>query len=391
MNKFFHLFHALSKAAKESGRSVAALLYEIIALRFSVGRIGASEYFEFRLHLTDMPFAAKARFGGFRLQAALEEMLVDDYSKFLSIDKLTMYALLKGYGLPIPEIRASFGRRAPAGTLPSLMSTAELVAFLAVPENLPVYAKPAFGSYGRGNLLIERRIGESYRLGNGTMASGDELAAMMPSIGGLGWLLQEPLESHHDITALCGRKISGVRVHTFLATTGPVITKVVWKINVGDQDSDNFRDGQSGNMAAAIDAETGIVHRVINGIGSSQTVVEFGVASSENGNGVRYLGFQLPCWQEVRKLALNAALAFPGYINPGWDIAICADGPRILEVNYFGDVDFPQHSHRQGYLDPEYMALLEGVGLAPYLGNADRSKKCPVNGRSGERKCHWPW
>ena len=137
---------------------------------------------------------------------------------------------------------------------------------------------------------------------------------------------------------------------------------------------------------------TGVVERVINGIGFSQSTTDQGTPSGSLDKARKFVGFQLPYWDEVRNLALNAALALPGYINPGWDIAICADGPRILEVNYFGDLDFPQHSHRTGYMDDALIRLLQDRQLAQYLDfGADQQHKCRNNGRIGARKCHWLW
>jgi hypothetical protein len=392
MRRLLELASSFRNAAHLSRRSVAEILVESLRLRFSSKRLGFAEYFEFRLFDQDLTFSEKTQFCGYKIQNVLEELLVDDYSKILSIDKLTMYALFKGLGLPIPELHAVYGRRAPVAFCRSLDTHDQLIEYLNTPGNLPIYLKPAFGSYGRGNVLIEHTVGDVFRLGDCSVVSPDELSSLLPNPSGLGWLLQEPLESHPDIAALCGRKISSVRVHTFLTHEGPTITKVVWKINVGNQDSDNFRDGQSGNMASAVNPTTGVIERVINGIGFSQS---FTSQSSPNHSMVsanKFCNFQLPYWNEVRSLALEAALALPGYINPGWDIAICPDGPRILEVNYFGDLDFPQHSHRQGYLDQTFITLMQDSKLAPYLNpRSNQRRKCSNNGRIGDRKCHWPW
>ena len=392
MRRLVELMSSFKKAARLSRRSIPELLVESLRLRLSGRQLGLAEYFEFRLFQNDLTFTEKAQFGGYKSQAMLEELLVDDYSKILSIDKVTMYALFKGLGLPIPEVHGIYGRKVPVGFCRSLDTPGELADYLRLPGSLPVYMKPAYGSYGRGNLLIEGATAEGFVLGDRSIVAPEALAGMLPNPAGLGWLLQEPLESHIDIAACCGKKISGVRVHTFLTSHGPVITKVVWRINVGNQDSDNFRDGQSGNMAAAVDPVTGVVERVINGIGFGQTVADQAAMIDQNSLASRYCGFQLPCWDEVKKLALDAALALPGYINPGWDIAICTDGPRILEVNYFGDLDFPQHSHRIGYLDLSLMVLLQDRQLAQHVDQRPNNRmKCKNNGRTGSRKCHWPW
>jgi hypothetical protein len=50
-------------------------------------------------------------------------------------------------------------------------------------------------------------------------------------------------------------------------------------------------------------------------------------------------GFHVPHWNDVKALVCEAHKAFPGYVCPGWDVAICKDGPKILEVNFFGDIE----------------------------------------------------
>jgi hypothetical protein len=153
-----------TQAAGESGRSLATLVVEALKLRASPTRLGLSEYIDFKLYLDDLTFSEKASFGGLRTQGLLEEILIDDYSKFLSLDKVTMYALLRGHGIPIPEVRAIYRSSRPA-SVRSLGSAEELEEYLKSPGCLPVYIKRAFGAYGRGNLLVQRIRWQQRHLG----------------------------------------------------------------------------------------------------------------------------------------------------------------------------------------------------------------------------------
>ena len=107
---------------------------------------------------------------------------------------------------------------------------------------------------------------------------------------------------------------------------------------------------------------------------------------------MKLVGFQVPYWNEIRSLVCDAHLVFPGYLCQGWDIAICEDGPKILEVNEVGDIDLSQHAYRRGFLDDDFLILMRGRGLERLLsrtaGHWQRGKK---NGRLGKRKRHWPW
>ena len=386
MKMLKQLISEFSKASEQSNRSVGSLLIELIRLRFGLGRIGASEYLDFRLHMNDLTFEEKSAFGGYRAEAILEEILIDDYARFISLDKITMYALLAGYGLPFPKIHAIYGSKRPSSIL-CLDSPQALAAYLENPASLPVYAKPSFGAYGRGNVLISRLQDGALILGDGSKVELHTFCQSLEDRGGLGWILQEPLTAESHIAELCGEKISGVRVHSFMSGDGPVLTKAIWKINVGTEDSDNFRDGESGNLAGALDIQTGTVIRVVSGLGLTQLV-----NLAHPTTGAQLAGFTVPYWSEIKSLVRDAHLAFPGFICPGWDIAICEDGPKILEVNYFGDIDLPQRAYNLGFMDEAFMSLMRSRKLDQLLyggsGDKQRSEK---NGRFGRRKHHWKW
>lgn len=376
----------LSQAAKEADRSVASIALEAARLRLSVGRLGVSEYLNFHLHRREIPLTAKRAFIGWRTQLVLEQILVDDYSRFASLDKLTMYCLFNGYGLATPQLHGAYRSPCP-GTIRRFASPAELAAHLREPGALPTYIKPAFGSYGRGNTLVVERRGESLVLGDGSSIAVEEFCKSLDSHRALGWILQEPLSSHPQIAELCGGKISGVRAHTFLTPEGPVITKAIWKINAGNADSDNFCHGASGNMLGAIDVATGEITRVVSGSGANQRV-----NMAHPATGRTLVGFRLPQWEQIKQLLHEAQLAFPGFICPGWDVAVCADGPKLLEVNFFGDIDLSQHAYASGFLDEKFLELLRRRGLDGLLNGSNRSLRRPgKNGRHARRARHWNW
>jgi hypothetical protein len=386
MRNLRRLISDFSAASKQSGRSVSSLFLELIKLRFGVGRLGASEYLDFRLHMNDLTFEQKCAFGGYRAEVILEEILIDDYARFLSLDKITMYCLLEGCGLPIPTIRAIYRSKRPSSLL-CLDSPQALAAYLETPSSLPVYVKPSFGGYGRGNTLISGSDNGSLVLGDGTIVELHRFCESLDERGGLGWILQEPLVSQSGIAKLCGDKISGVRVHSFMTNNGPSVTKAIWKVNIGTEDSDNFRDGESGNLAAALDIHTGEVTRVVSGIGLDQIV-----NVPHPRTGAQLVGFRLPYWNEIKSLVCEAHLAFPGFICPGWDIAVCEDGPRILEVNYFGDIDLPQRAYKNGFMDEPFLSLMRDRGLDHLLfGTSGSKQRSPKTGRFGRRKHHWKW
>lgn len=375
------LLQSLREASRQSGRSMVDVGAEMVRLRFGRGRLGVSEYVDFRLYESDLTPEQRQGFGGYRGQRILEELLVDDYSQMLSLDKVLMYTVMAGFGLAVPGTMALYGARWPSAA-PQLRSPDELAEFLRA--RAPAYIKPALGSYGKENVLVQAVDGREVVLGNGNRRDLDEFCHSLSSR--FGWIIQEPLRPHPAIAERCGSKISGVRVHTFMLDSGPQLFRAMWKANVGREDSDNFRHGKSGNMLGAVDLETGCITRVVSGIGPRQQV------DVPHPSGIDLKGFVLPCWAQVRQLVLDAHLAFRGYICPGWDVAICPDGPKILEVNAFGDIDLSQHAHRKGFIDEQMMALLEQRGIATLLtGSSKLKSRNRLTGRHGRRKAHWAW
>lgn len=380
------MWNELIESARECHRPVYSLVLEALKLRASVGRIGFSEYVNFGLFKEDLTFSEKKAFGGWRLQTMLEEILVDDYSRFLCLDKITMYQLMQSYNLPIPTVRAVYRSQRPQAVV-TISGPKELAEYFRTTDHLPVYMKPSFGGFGRGNKLIKKLEKNRLVFGDGSSVPLEEFCDALGDGKGFGWILQDPLVPHPLIEELCGDKISGIRVHTILMPEGPRILQAIFKINVGLNDCDNFQHGASGNMLAAINIETGLVTRVVSGMGAKQQVNPLHPKTSK-----ALVGFQIPHWDETIKLVKEAHLGFAGYLCPGWDIAICEDGPKILEVNFFGDIDLAQHANRKGFLDEGFMSFLKVRGLSHLLFHRNKPAQLSnKNNRLGSRKHHWGW
>jgi hypothetical protein len=69
-------------------------------------------------------------------------------------------------------------------------------------------------------------------------------------------------------------------------------------------------------------------------------------------------GRELPFWKEAMELAVGAHDAFSEWVVIGWDIAILADGPCLIEGNKGPDVDIIQRCGRGPIGDGRFGALL---------------------------------
>ena len=401
--KLQEIFHDLGRAAAITRRPRAQLLAEMLRLRYGRGRLGATEYFTFRLYEPERAGIDKQAFGGYRMLNVLADILIDARSSIFVQDKVSTYAVLSALGFPIPRIHAVYGSGRRVGSFRCIEAPDELIAHLKAPGSLPVYLKPAWGSYGRGNTVVRRYRDGALVLGDGSVANAREFCSALDTASfslsrqaaaaereerrPFGWILQEVLGAHREIAATCGGKISGVRIHTFLSPRGPRIHRAIWKINVGTKDSDNFHHGASGNMLAALDVEDGRAVRVVAGVGMNQRINPVHPVS-----GKPLLGFRVPDWKRVREVVLDASSNFPGLLCQGWDVAVCDDGPRLLEVNPIGDIDLSQHSHARGFIDDQFLSLMRERGLEHLLyGGRAIWQKSARTGRWGRRKLHWAW
>lgn len=376
----------LGEAKLATGRSALSMLVEWASLRAGAGKVGLSEYFDYQIYRRDLSRPEKSAFASYRVQHVLEQLLVDEYSRILSLDKLTYYLLMEGSGLPVPHTHALYAPRGRHFPRVVLRTPDELADWLAASDAYPLYLKPAYGGHGRGNLTLLGCAEGQIELVGGKRMPVRKLVESMADPAGFGWLIQEALRPHPDIARRCGERISGVRLHVFLTHSGPRFLIGVWKINSGLRDSDNFIQGRVGNLAAEIALETGAITRVVSGIGPGANLVE-----AHPVTGARLLGYTLPGWDQLHPLMHRAALVFPGFLYQAWDIALTDRGPVPLEINYFGDVDLPQFATGRGFLSPELMDCLRERGLDRLLAGRPQIDRINPNGRRGRRSAHWPF
>ena len=352
-----------------------------------LGRLELSQYFRFNLHrLKDLSARDRAAFVGVRGGKILVDILADDYSKILNLDKLTFDHIARGAGLPVPEIFAVYASQPRPGAFRSLTNVFELRDFLRTWRRFPIHCKPSYGGSGSDNFQIEGWADERAVINGDRVASIDELAARLTEPTGLGFLLMETLRSHGEIAAVAGDSISGVRMHVLRLRKGPAVFRPVWKVARRGAVVDNFQHGTAGNLLASVDVVSGRVERVVSGEGRWQLV---NVPHPDTGR--HLIGFHLPHWEAISEMVREAADLFPGFLCQGWDVAICPNGPVVLEVNWFGAVDLSQHSYGRGFLEGELLDLLRERNLEPLLrGRSRRSSVC-ANGRLGRRKAHWPY
>jgi hypothetical protein len=351
--------HAI-EARRQSGRGLLEQAFDVARLRLGEGRVGPAEYYFYRLFDAPHDERSRARFAGYRLCREIDRRLNQRPWRALANDKLLMYSLFEGLRLPYPRLRAVYSsphRHFPAAA--ALDKPAAVEAFLRDPASYPFFMKPLHGSYGRGALSVLAMDARTslLELGSGEFLPLAEAVRTIVDPRSHGYVLQDLVRPHPAIAALCGRNASSARVVVLYGDDGPRVFRAVWKVPTGRNMSDNFMHGETGNLLAAVDARSGRVERVINGVGTRLRVVP---VHPERGE--RLEGLELPDWQAVRQLCLTAASALPGLRLQHWDIALSDAGPVILEVNVEGSMDLHQLAGASGVWDEQLQVALRRAG-----------------------------
>lgn len=133
------------------------------------------------------------------------------------------------------------------------------------------------------------------------------------------------------MAAIAGPSIGCVLIVTVNDGAGPKPAYAVWKRPVPDAMFDNF--WQEGSLLAHLDLVTGQVLRCLRGTDLKAEALETHPTS-----GVQVVAAMLPHWDETLRIACDAHAVFPEFGICGFDIALTADGPKVLEYN-----DNPSH------------------------------------------------
>jgi hypothetical protein len=334
------------------------LLREIVALWCGPSRLTPTEYFYYRLYDQGYTDAERRRFRGRAAQLRINKRTRPAPWLLVANDKLLFHAIARGLGYPTPEILAVYHPSRAFGQVPSLRSAAELAAFLRDGMRYPCFAKPVLGMHSRGTYAItalDRANGGTLRLWDGGTMDVDAFAESLDPLTLDGYLFQVLREPHPAIAAVCGPRLATVRLVVVLRPSGPTVFRALWKVPTGTNVADNF--WRPGNILCSLDPASGTVRRAVRGHGAALEDVD-----EHPDSGARLVGFTLPCWQELLALAAGAARSFAPLRLQAWDVAICPEGPLLIEVNVGGDYNLPQLATGRGIMDEAFADFLAGRG-----------------------------
>jgi len=352
--------------AREFGKPPMSQAKEFLKLGFAPGKLRPDEYFYFRLFEDCYDEGLRRTFVGKRLEESLHQLTCQPGSWIVAHDKLTCYGVLQSLGYPVPRTQAVYRRGAEFPGLTSFGDREALARALRGGLEMPFFGKPARGIRSAGVLSVEGydAATDELHLVHGNSVGVDDLIGALDEYAEYGYLFQERIRQHPEVSAICGDAVATVRVIVLLTPDGPELYRGLWKVPTGNNVADNFwRDG---NVLAALDLESGRVTRAVQGIGPDLSEIE-----QHPTTGKPLVGVTIPAWPTVRDVVLSASKVFPDLRMQAWDVAIGADGPVLVEVNVGGDYNLPQLATGQGMLTDRFLEFLRDCagkrGLEPML------------------------
>lgn len=139
-------------------------------------------------------------------------------------------------------------------------------------------------------------------------------------------LIEECIKQHHDMDKLYDKSVNTLRMFTFYKDGQAYFLQAILKMGNGGV-VDNF---SSGGMYTYVSDE-GIVF--VEAIDQADNIFYEHPISRE-----KIVGFKVPMFEQAIEMVKEAAKVVPevGYV--GWDVAISADGPVLVEGNCYPGV-----------------------------------------------------
>ena len=343
------------KAALAAGKRATGIAAEVLALRRGPGKLTPQEYFYYRLWDAPQEGAYKQRFVGKIAQHPMHVAAGTREWFAASADKILFQSIMDGAGLRTPEMIAATqaGRFLPDA--PIITDPAALADRLRDPSIYPLFAKQVAGKYSLSVLSVDGFDPDTDEvlLLDGQRWKVADVATSLTE--GSGFLVQRRLSPAPDLVARFGPRLWSARLLVLVTPNGPVIHRAVAKIATGTNPADNY--WRPGNRLGAIDLGSGRITRVVHGAGADLVI-----DAPHPDTGAPIVGTTVPSWQALTDMVRTASQVFAGIRTQSWDIALTADGPIFLELNYGGDLNLHQLAHGAGVLDETYREHLRRCG-----------------------------
>jgi hypothetical protein len=193
--------------------------------------------------------------------------------------------------------------------------------YLAEPgaPSLDGFCKPLAGM--QGDHAFPLRIDRGRFFAAQTPMSPDELRARLAG----RFLFQQRIDQHPLMNRLNASSVNTMRLISFCDGAGATVLHGVLRIGVPPSNVDNWA---AGGLIVGIDLERG----ELRGDGFFRPGAG-GRTPVHPSGGVRFDGFRLPHFAEAMAMVKRLHEYLPNIHSIGWDVALSADGPVIVEGN----------------------------------------------------------
>lgn len=320
------------RAAKKFGVSSFALWKRAVVMYVRYG-LGPRNILARGLVDPRMPPDVEATCISFRRVSQRQRRISPPQWRCLMQDKAVFHAFCSASELPVPKLYAVFDKSG------GWTGTGDVVADRAAWErffenDLPqeFIVKPALRGRGVG-ITLYRRVGAAFADSQGETFSASSLYEHLQNDPrDTRFVIQECVFNHPAIDQLtANRALQTARITTWITQNGDLEHCVTFfKLIVGENLTDNFLSGSTGNLVANIDLETGAIAAAI---GPSPDKIGFNVVPNHPVTGLALNGVVLPHWPSAMALTARAARLFLPLRTLGWDVALTPDGPVLIEAN----------------------------------------------------------
>ena len=153
--------------------------------------------------------------------------------------------------------------------------------------------------------------------------------------------LEEYVIQNKDISKIVDSSVNTIRIMTFGYNGKSKILFACMRFSDGTASVDNFHQG---GMACLVDIKSG----KLVGSAFNKNLEYF---DKHPKSGIKFDGFQIPNWDKVKKLVLDAALVNKNIHVVGWDVAVTENGATFIEGNRRPGFDLVQVLSKRGRID----------------------------------------
>ncbi|MDA0349289.1 MAG: hypothetical protein O3C20_17995 [Verrucomicrobia bacterium] len=189
-----------------------------------------------------------------------------------------------------------------------------------------LYLKPSEGVGGKGiERWVYRLEGDCWAREEVRMSEKELLDYFISQSQNTDYILQEAAQNHPDISKYSPGSLVTFRVGTLMGPEGdPELLNCHIVIALGETEANH---GSYGGFNANFDLETEKFHY---GIGR---LPKLRIIRTHPVTGATIEGADLPCWPELRELALKGHRLLPQIKALGWDLAFTTRGAEVVECN----------------------------------------------------------